>query len=466
MAENFEKDFEFEKLVIMSLDGTITEDDFRRLNDLLARDSSARDKYFDLLKINQSLCSYANILSFLPDGIGAEHDGHEAFSDTASNAIDCPEVEKPGSSDNVRSAKLGRSNLATFFLKIAAVAMVFTLGIWFANSFTGQKPQPFQKLVSVATLDVVRGVTFDGGEVLQAGDRLFINQEIRLLTGSARLRFDNNADVLLQAPVSLRLKGEKLLYLEEGKLTVSAPASAKGFTVLTPVAEVVDYGTEFGVTVDESGETETSVFEGEVDLRPATDNASYKPQRITSGWSSKVDSEKKPAGELTRIGENLYQRLSFNVNINFQPKVIEVPKGSLMDYGSVFADRGNGYSYGWSRDLTGDDVTKPPRHRPYRIEYDDRRYDTLIHISRNHAFWEIAVPNGTYKVNLVMGDPIFSDQVNNVMIEGVVLNDPDGRDNFDMYYDVTVVVTDGRLTLKEAPGADNTKVCFIEIEQL
>ena len=121
--------------------------------------------------------------------------------------------------------------------------------------------------------------------------------------------------------------------------------------------------------------------------------------------------------------------------------------------------------------MTAPDVAKGSKHRiKYEIAYDDRRYDTLVHMATDLAitdvaFWEIAVPNGTYKVNLVLGDSRYVDQVNNVMLEGVVLNDPDGEDHFDMYYDVTVEVTDGRLTLKQAPGGHNVKLCFIEISE-
>ena len=41
------------------------------------------------------------------------------------------------------------------------------------------------------------------------------------------------------------------------------------------------------------------------------------------------------------------------VKINFQLQGAPVPAGYLPDYGQVFADRGNGWSYGWSMDVTG-----------------------------------------------------------------------------------------------------------------
>lgn len=479
MNENFEKDYEFEQLVLMSFDGSISDEEFRQLDDLLGRDSEARKKYFDLLKINQSLCSYTGILAYIPDSIRAGLDGPEAFSAaSAMDAIDYPESKRQDDIDNLRRMHLNRNNLFTGFLKIAAVVMISLSVIWFGRSIVVHKPEPsFEKFVSVATLDVVRGVSWDKeSEVLQAGDRLFINQDIVFSTGSVRIRFDNNAEVLVQAPVSLRIKGEKLLYLKEGKLTALVPPGVKGFTVLTPVAEVVDYGTEFGVTVDESGKTETSVFKGAVDLSVTNNQGHYKPQRITAGLSRTVDQDSNLADEKF-IDETLYIRMGFSVNINFQPAHVEVPKGYTFDDGSAFADRGNGYTYGWSRDIAGKITEKgtlrASRYRKVLIMYDDRRFDTLVHMQKlgelseqyEGSTWEIEVPNGTYKVDVAMGDSRHIDAINNILIEGVALNDPDGHDHFDTYNDVTVVITDGRLTVKPAPDAYNAKICFINIFQ-
>jgi hypothetical protein len=47
-------------------------------------------------------------------------------------------------------------------------------------------------------------------------------------------------------------------------------------------------------------------------------------------------------------------------------------------------------------------------------------------------------------------------------VEGVVMNDPDGEDNYDEY-SLTVEVTDGLLTIQMAEGASNAKIMFVEI---
>ena len=84
--------------------------------------------------------------------------------------------------------------------------------------------------------------------------------------------------------------------------------------------------------------------------------------------------------------------------------------------------------------------------------------------SNPNAVWEIALSPGTYSVNWVAGDVAYADQLNNFNIEGTVVNDMDGQDNFDAFT-ATVTVTDGRLTLRPAAGASNAKINFIHITQ-
>src|SRR4030043_1880456 len=66
----------------------------------------------------------------------------------------------------------------------------------------------------------------------------------------------------------------------------------------------------------------------------------------------------------------------------------EVPLGYLPDWGDIFGDRGNGFSYGWTNDRTG-------RARDRDIN-PDQRYDTLNQLTSwgiSPASWEIEVPN-------------------------------------------------------------------------
>ncbi|MHC4511505.1 MAG: discoidin domain-containing protein, partial [Planctomycetota bacterium] len=150
------------------------------------------------------------------------------------------------------------------------------------------------------------------------------------------------------------------------------------------------------------------------------------------------------------------------VSINFQSQGAPIPEGYLPDYGEVFGDRGNGFSYGWDVDATGATRDRNNAGAP------DQRYDTVNHLQPNRTdperTWEIALANGSYNLFIVCGDPSYADSINTLDVEGTVLTDPDGEDNFDEYT-VAVVVSDGRLTIKQAPDSRTTyaKLCFVDI---
>ncbi|MFB0555419.1 MAG: fibronectin type III domain-containing protein, partial [Phycisphaerae bacterium] len=149
------------------------------------------------------------------------------------------------------------------------------------------------------------------------------------------------------------------------------------------------------------------------------------------------------------------------VKINFQQAGGEVPEEYLPDYGEVFGDRGNGWSYGWNRDIQADSRDRGSGNAP------DQRYDTLLHLQKAaNAIWEIELPNGEYELFLVCGDPGYTDQTNNFDVEGVILEDPDGQagTGFDFdEFNVTAIVADGRLTIQPAEGSSNCKIMFLDI---
>ncbi|MCD6392500.1 MAG: LamG domain-containing protein [Planctomycetes bacterium] len=152
------------------------------------------------------------------------------------------------------------------------------------------------------------------------------------------------------------------------------------------------------------------------------------------------------------------------VKINFQQSgsTDPIPADYEKDFGDAYGDRGNGFFYGSSQNLTGSTRNRNNASSP------DERYDSLIHLQQNNTpkTWEIAVPDNIYNIWIVCGDPDHTDQVNVLDVEGHVVLDPDGGDNWDEYTLANVEVTDGRLTIVPlaTDGGTNAKVCFIEIE--
>ena len=151
---------------------------------------------------------------------------------------------------------------------------------------------------------------------------------------------------------------------------------------------------------------------------------------------------------------------AFAAKINYQPAPSPVPAGYLKDDGAVYGARGNGYTYGWN-------VVTPDTRDRNATNSPDQRYDTLNHMHKPanpNAVWEIAVPNGTYTVRIISGDPSHFDGVFRVAAEGVltVSGTPTTSTRW-IEGTQTVTVTDGRLTVTNGAGAQNNKICFIEI---
>jgi hypothetical protein len=152
---------------------------------------------------------------------------------------------------------------------------------------------------------------------------------------------------------------------------------------------------------------------------------------------------------------------SLSTLVNFQPAEVAVPEGYLPDGGAAFGLRGNGERYGWNADNAAQARVRGSPTSP------DQRYDTLTHLQKPanpDAVWEIAVPDGTYTVRVVAGDPVFLDSVYRLDVEGVTTVSGTPTDAAQWLEGTsTVTVTDGRLTLSNGAGAVNNKICFVEI---
>jgi hypothetical protein len=167
-------------------------------------------------------------------------------------------------------------------------------------------PQPRNGSASSATVPVARvtGLSdcmWPQGEAgLKFGDALTPGQRLQLTSGVLQLTYDTGARVTIEGPVDMVMTTGIEAKLTEGKIAAVVPRFARGYTILTPTAEVVDLGTEFGVSVDKAGDSEIHVFDGDVITRPLGehgvdghliharrdeavkfDAAATQPQRIT-----------------------------------------------------------------------------------------------------------------------------------------------------------------------------------------
>ncbi|WP_049721009.1 LamG-like jellyroll fold domain-containing protein [Gilvimarinus polysaccharolyticus] len=136
-------------------------------------------------------------------------------------------------------------------------AACFSLFIFFITNFYW-----LQTPVSVGSISKLAGVgsSFVLGQSVTAG-------EFSLDAGYAEITLTNGVVLLLESPAILDFKNVDRLVLSKGALVAKVPPEAIGFAVDTPSANIVDLGTEFGVTVDTAGSSQVHVLDGEVKVK-------------------------------------------------------------------------------------------------------------------------------------------------------------------------------------------------------
>ncbi len=139
-----------------------------------------------------------------------------------------------------------------------------------------------------------------------------------------------------------------------------------------------------------------------------------------------------------------------------------MPAGYLADGGLVFADRGNGQSYGWNADNTAQTRDRNAANSP------DQRYDTLTHLQKPAVPGRHLGDRGAERqlqwCAWCRAMPANFDSVFRTTVEGVLtVNGTPTTTTRWIEGTSTVTVTDGRLTIRSGAGASNNKICFVDI---
>lgn len=166
---------------------------------------------------------------------------------------------------------------------LMAASIFLLIGMVFITSFV----DGHRAIATVTRIAATSSVdpTFSLGSDIGTGD-LYLSE------GFSELTLKNGVVLVLEAPVSLTLNSVDRVSVSHGRLVARVPENAIGFRIDTPSAEIVDLGTEFGVEVAESGESQVHVLEGEVKAR-ADEKQSFqhvkKDQALAFNLSDKVE---------------------------------------------------------------------------------------------------------------------------------------------------------------------------------
>ena len=127
---------------------------------------------------------------------------------------------------------------------------------------------------------------------LPPGTKLFTGQKLQLDKGLVELTFVDGAKVILEGPTTFQTNSADGGFLNIGTLSATVPLEARGFTIDTPMAKIVDLGTEFGVSVASDGLFETHVFKGKVKVAVRTPSEHQadvqRPRILTAGKAVQI----------------------------------------------------------------------------------------------------------------------------------------------------------------------------------
>lgn len=162
------------------------------------------------------------------------------------------------------------------------------------------------------------------------------------------------------------------------------------------------------------------------------------------------------AGGITITQSQLDYSTGQNFAINFQPSSAPIPTGFQPDSGESFQISN---AYGW---LSGPS-SQGTRDRD-SAESENQAFDTFIHVEPS-SVWEITVPNGSYTVTVVNGDPSWPKGSQNVQAEGVTIIDNKTLSKETPWVEGTanVSVSDGKFSLTFTGSSDPARICWITI---
>ncbi len=126
------------------------------------------------------------------------------------------------------------------------------------------------------------------------------------------------------------------------------------------------------------------------------------------------------------------------------------------DCGESFSQKPSGFRYGWNSENTGQTYERNSDLAP------DERYDRGIVMGEK--IWEMEVESGVFRVLIVAGDAGVTDAVYKINVENTLVVDGTPSSEFPWvtgYGDVEV--TDGKLTISSAPGAQNNRLAYIHV---
>lgn len=281
-------DYSLGELLLLALDGSISEEQFENLQNEIINNPEAPDYYYDFLTIYTGLSSYgcSETLALHPEGTVDDYYhllDRLAEEENRAPAIkipeEKPEIEKVMYSP-VEKQKTSKFSIAALSFSAAAIFFLVILFCFPTN----------QSGWEVATLtDTLNAKWAEPHFPMETGSRLVTGSPPLLLRkGFAEIVFDNGVKVVIESPTEFQVLAEDQIKLNYGRIYSIVPEQAYGFTVCTVGSKIIDLGTEFGVQADIHGDIELHVIKGKTSLLSGLGDQKIN-QEISAGFAGRLD---------------------------------------------------------------------------------------------------------------------------------------------------------------------------------
>lgn len=274
-------------LIAALINDAITSEQHQRLERFLAEDAEARQLYFDYVDVHFGLHRWqlreqeAYPLALLREQLAG-----------------CPADPAPGRRPIPLLIRYALVAAATLCVSVLVQLFVFSP----ESPLPAESPRtaedslssprevevvPPQQREYVATLGrTAQCVWEQAGTPRRTGWRL-LPGECRLREGVAEIRFDGGVLLVMEGPAVLEIQSANAAALIEGKVVLKSDETMEAFTLQTPASTLLDYGTEYAVSVGSSGE-DVYVLDGEVRRKPKLKDAGEgKAEQLTAGQAKR-----------------------------------------------------------------------------------------------------------------------------------------------------------------------------------
>lgn len=194
-------------------------------------------------------------------------DVETGLKDWAATEEERQKIVLPATTDN--AVRLRRAPRLGLFALVATALIAITLTIWWNRPGTqptaAEAPRSETRVSDVAVLTHAVNAEWDDDAGLAVGATIAPSM-IHLRSGALLIEFFSGASLVLEGPASFEILATNEGRLQSGKLNAHVPPQATGFTVRTPVGDVVDHGTDFGVALTDDRPHEVHVFSGKVEV--------------------------------------------------------------------------------------------------------------------------------------------------------------------------------------------------------